>query len=290
MRRALVGGLGIVASLFGGTSSAIAATPGRGPRSLREATSVSGNWAGYAIALPSGNARSKAFRTVSASWVVAPVTCEQGRSYSSAWIGLGGYYRASQALEQVGTQGDCSRGGRSVYSAWYELVPRAPVNLRVHVHAGDSVAARVTVNGRRVALSLRDVTTGASFSRTLRLNAPDVSSAEWIVEAPSACDDAGDCASLRLANFGTATFSAATATAANGHEGTISDPGWLQTKILLHQDFGGGRFGFASGAASATPSALSADGSSFTVSWSGASTVQPQTRPPFFFPGTGRGG
>ena len=287
MKRALASGLGVMATLAVGVSSASAAAPAR---SLREATSVSGNWAGYAITLPSGNARSKAFRTVTSSWVVAPVTCDQGRSYSSAWIGLGGFYRASPALEQIGTEADCSRGGSAVYSAWYELVPRAPVNLRLRIRAGDNVAARVTVNGRRVALSLRDVTTGAHFSRAVRFNAPDVSSAEWIVEAPSACDSSGNCQSLRLANFGTDGFAGASVTAQNGQTGAISDPRWTQTKIILRQELGFGRFGVAAAGASATPSDLSPDGASFSVTYSGSSPQTQQAPPPFFFPGAGSGG
>jgi hypothetical protein len=93
---------------------------------VRRATNVSGNWAGHVVTLPAGNVTTKAFRTVSASWVQQPVSCVQGsRSFSSFWVGLGGYYRSSQALEQIGTEADCTRAGIAVYNAWYELVPNA---------------------------------------------------------------------------------------------------------------------------------------------------------------------
>jgi hypothetical protein len=259
---------------------------------LRAAANVSGNWAGYVATLPTGSATTKAFRSVSASWVQRPVTCAPGsRSFSSFWVGLGGYYRASQALEQIGTEADCSRRGLPVYNAWYELVPDAPVTLRLRIRPGDTVTARVTVVGRRVGLQLRDVTTGKTYARTLQFSHPDVSSADWITEAPSACDDAGNCTSLQLANFGAATFMGASATAVSGHQGTISDASWRTTTIELHDDARGSSFDIASGAATATPSALSTDGSSFAVTWS-SSTPQgtgppPQDTgpPPGLFPG-----
>lgn len=293
--RALAGVFALLAAgATGAAGAADIATAATGSaRAARAATNVSANWAGYAVTLPAGTARRRAFRTVSASWVVQRVACTPGsRSYSSFWVGLGGYYRASRALEQIGTEADCSRAGGSVYDAWYELVPNAPVTVRLRIHPGDSLAARVTVNGRRVALWLRNVTTGASFSRTVRFNAPDVSSAEWIAEAPSACDDGGNCVSLQLANFGTMSYTGASATTVTGQQGTVSDPAWTQTRIDLRQSAGGGRFGVAAAGASASPSALSADGSSFGVSWMSSSTPGPanQAPPGFFVPGTGPAG
>jgi hypothetical protein len=253
------------------TGASVAMAAPASARSLRAATNVSGNWAGYAATLPAGSATTKAFRSVSASWVEQPVSCVQGkRSYSSFWVGLGGYYRASRALEQIGTEADCSRGGTAVYDAWYELVPNAPVTLHMRIRPGDTVTASVAVVGRKVGLQLRDVTTGVNYSRTLQFSHPDISSAEWITEAPSACDDAGNCATLQLANFGTANFTGASATAVSGHQGTISDPSWSTTTIQLREDSRGGRFGLNSAAATASPSALSSDGSSFAVAWSSA--------------------
>ena len=266
---------------------AIATPAAAAGRNQRQATNVSGNWAGYVATLPAGNVTTRAFRTVSASWVQQPVSCVQGsRSFSSFWVGLGGYYRNSQALEQIGTEGDCSRRGVGVYDAWYELVPNAPVTLHMRIRPGDVVTARVTVVGRRVGLQLRDVSTGVSYARTLRFSHPDVSSADWITEAPSACDAAGNCSSLQLANFGTANFTGASATAAGGHQGTISDASWRTTTIELRDASRGGRFGIgsASGAAAASPSALSTDGSSFAVTWRSA-TPQESGPPPGFFPG-----
>ena len=53
--------------------------------------------------------------------------------------------------------------------------------------------------------------------------APDVSAAEWIAEAPSACTRSGKCRPLPLTNFGAVSFSKATATA-NGHSAATRHP------------------------------------------------------------------
>ena len=98
---------------------------------------------------------------------------------------------------------------------------------------------------------------------------PDVSSAEWIAEAPSACSSSGQCNDLPLANFGTVSFSSAKATAA-GYTGAVSDAAWSPTAIDLHASAGGffgRRFGAMATAAVATLGDLSTDGSSFSVTW-----------------------
>jgi hypothetical protein len=115
---------------------------------------------------------------------------------------------------------------------------------------------------------MSDQTTGQSTSKTLQMDNPDTSSAEWIAEAPSACDGSGasgSCQTLPLADFGTVQFTSATATA-NGHTGTISDPAWSAQPVQL----GGGSvsevsYGSGTGSSAATPSSLSSDGSSFSV-------------------------
>jgi hypothetical protein len=98
---------------------------------------------------------------------------------------------------------------------------------------------------------------------------PDVSSAEWIAEAPSSCDGSGNCQPLPLADFGNVSFTNASATA-NGHTGPISDPNWTSQPVQL--DGGSGGTGFVSdqSTAGATPSGLSSDGSSFSVAWGSA--------------------
>jgi hypothetical protein len=129
----------------------------------------------------------------------------------------------------------------------------------------------VTVRGRQVTLSLYDATRHHGFTKTLRASAIDVSSAEWIVEAPSDCSlSINSCQTLPLANFGSAAFTSALATGSKGHVGSISSPRWVSTKINLSP--GGRRFvayqGSGASAGAAKPSALLAGGTAFTVTFS----------------------
>jgi hypothetical protein len=247
-------------------ASAIAAGA---PATASAATSVSSNWAGYAVTAPRSAA---GFRRVSASWVVPAGSCAQGGAgYSATWVGLGGFHSSSTSLEQIGTEFDCSASGEPSYSAWYELVPAVGRTIRLPVHPGDSFDASVTVRGKRVSLRLRNRTSRWTFARTFRMSAPDVRSAEWIVEAPSDCSDSsGRCSTLPLSNFGTVPFSGASVTTTSGRTGSIAASGWSATKIILGGGGGGdGGQGQADAASSgaATPSELSAGGSSFAVGY-----------------------
>jgi hypothetical protein len=253
--------------------AAFAATPASAA-TVQQATSQ--NWAGYVA-----SATSSTFSRVSGSWVQPSATASAGDGYSAFWVGLGGAGQSqsqSQSLEQVGTQADVV-GGKTVYYAWYELLPSAPVKLSLAIHPGDHIAASVSVSGRSVTVSLSDETTGSSYSNTLQMSNPDTSSAEWVAEAPSAADRVGNFQPLPLADFGKVNFTSAAATA-TGHTGSISDPSWTVQAVQL-----GG-----SSTAAAQPSALSSDGSSFAVSWQSAnpnSGVAATTSGPGSQPGYG---
>ena len=213
--------------------------------------SVSENWAGYAVTGPS-------FQRASGAWTVPKVRCAAGRKrYSGVWAGLGGFSTDSPSLEQIGTMQNCTASGKSSYWAWYELVPADIVRLKMKVRPGDKLSASVSVSGTRVRLSLRNRTRKTSFTATKHMSSPDVSSAEWIVEAPSSCDDHG-CTTLPLANFGTAKLRSALATAAGGHARAISKSDWSIERLLLNDPAGG----------AANTSGLSSDGRSFKVSFS----------------------
>jgi hypothetical protein len=253
--------------------------------SAAAATDVSSNWSGYAVAAKKSSTKLK---TVSGSWIVPAGTCTPGQTgYSATWVGLGGYARTSRALEQTGTEFDCSASGEAQYSAWYELVPAPGKDIAMTVEPGDAIDAAVTANGQRVTILLRDRTRRETFKRTFTMERPDVSTAEWIVEAPSACDASGArCQQLPVSNFGTVAFQKAHATTVRGHAGSISDSAWAPTTIELDQSSGGGRFQPVASAAGATPSSLSADGSSFSVSYTEAQSTGGDTT---VTPGTGGG-
>jgi len=258
-----------VASVLTGT--AVGAGLLLAPASASAAT-VSANWAGY-VATPTRSVGSR-FSSVSGSWTQPSATCSAGReTYSAMWVGLGGDSDSARALEQIGTDANCTGSGDADYSSWYELVPAGPVKLPLKVHAGDQMSAAVTIDGHGVTLGIRDLSTGAHFTRTRRVSTVDVSSAEWIVEAPSVCLTTSTCATLPLTNFGTLVFSGATATA-HRHTGTIEDPDWSARALELQQAAGTSVRGPAasrdlslSTLTVATVSPTASSGGSFSVIW-----------------------
>lgn len=233
------------------------------PAALADTTN-STNWAGYA-------AHGVSYRNVQGSWVEPTATCTRGlQTYSSYWVGIGGYSETSQALEQIGTEVDCGTFGRVSQSAWYEMVPAPSMPVRLAVHAGDVMQASVSVSGSSVTLTLTDLSTRQGFHKTVRSSVLDLSSAEWIVEAPSECISANSCQTLPLANFGSATFTSASAAPTRGRPGAISSPAWQTTKIDLRPDSRRFVVNTGSGLALgiATPSALAPGGTGFRVAYS----------------------
>lgn len=244
----------------------------RGPAEA-SAPNVSSNWAGY---VATGTASTTvtagsdmAFTDVTGRWRQPAATCTPGRTSSAAvWVGLGGYSESSEKLEQAGTSADCDPAGRPTYYAWYELVPANSVTISLSIRPGDVITASVVVEGDDVIVQIKNRTRGRSFTKHLPMTAPDVTSAEWIAEAPAACGALG-CRDLELTNFGSVVFSR-TFAKGNGVGGTISSPNWLATAIRLvpqaRRFFGEDAAPGATGPGAA-PSALAPDGSGFTVSW-----------------------
>ncbi len=245
-----------------------AAVPTAAKASVSDQQATSQNWSGYVAGNAAGSGK---FSSVSGSWIEPSVSCSSGTGYDAFWVGLGGTSQQNQALEQVGTQASCSGNstGEAQHFAWYELVPAGPVQLNVAIKPGDHVKASVTVSGTNVTVTLDDTTSGQSTTKALQMSSPDTSTAEWIAEAPSACDQTGNCQTLPLANFGSINFSNATATA-NGHTGSISDSNWTAQPVQMSSGSG---FVSAGGTsqAGAAPGNVSSDGSSFSVAWQGQS-------------------
>ncbi len=245
-----------------------AAIPSAAGASVSDQQATSQNWSGYVAGNAAGGGH---FSSVSGSWVEPSVSCDSGSGYDAFWVGLGGTSQQSQSLEQVGTQTACSGSttGQAQHSAWYELVPSGPVQMNVAVKPGDHVTATVKVSGTNVTVALDDTTSGQSATKTLQMSNPDTSTAEWIAEAPSACDQTGDCQTLPLANFGSINFTNATATA-NGHTGPISDSNWTAQPVQMASGSGFVSYDGTS-QAGASPGGVAADGSSFSVAWQGQS-------------------
>ena len=242
-------------------------------------TSESSNWAGYAV-----HRSGVTFTRALGTWVQPRATCTPGEpTYSSVWVGIGGYSESSNALEQIGTEADCTLAGRARSTAWYELVPAPSRTIKLTIDAGDRMRASVSVVGEQVMLTLDDLTRHRTFTRSVHDADLDITSAEWIVEAPSVCAGASQlsCQTLPLANFGSTGFSAARTTATTGHTGAIDDRHWTTTEITLSE--GGRRFIGAGGPygqaalVTAVPSSLTAGGSAFTVKYEGAAATTVQS-------------
>ncbi len=267
----LLTGLATIAGLSAGTASASAARAPLRYGVVRSAVvthdaATSSNWAGYAVTPLSGSAVAS-FTNVFGTWVQPAVNCSAGTpSYSAFWVGLGGSTQNSTSLEQIGTSADCAASGTPVYSAWYEILPAAPVSLKLLVRPGDTISAAVTISGKTVAMRLRNLTRHTVVNKKLKMAAPDTTSAEWIAEAPSSCDRSGRCTTLPLANFGSVNFLKAAATA-SGHSGLIIDPAWTANAISLDGSDNQGIGRFVAGGASASAIPSSPTGTGFSVAW-----------------------
>ncbi|HEX4435000.1 MAG TPA: G1 family glutamic endopeptidase [Acidimicrobiales bacterium] len=237
-----------------------------GRNGLRHATAVqSSNWGGYADT-------NATFNSVSSSWTEPTVNCANSNSglngllsltsllggpgaASAFWVGLDGYN--STSVEQLGTDSDCDSGSPSYY-AWYEMYPNPSVTLpsQYPVKPGDQMTALVAANsaGTSFTLMIKDATAGWSFSTTQTGSGFARSSAEVIAEAPSSCSLLF-CSEVPLADFGSIPFSGSSVINSAGTKGSLAS--FNANEITMVDN----------GTTLATPSSLSADGSSFSVAW-----------------------
>ncbi len=255
-----------------------------GPTALRVASDVSSNWSGY-VATGLGSTTTTAsssttFKNATATWKVPKATCTATgtASASAVWVGLGGYSTSSTALEQTGTSSDCSAEGVPSYYAWWEIVPEPSVKIKLKLLPGDVVTGSVVVDGREVLMQIKNRTRKTVFTKRVMFDAPDLTSAEWIAEAPSECSSNGFCRQVPLANFGSITFTKVAALASidglGDQGGTITSTLWQSTPIQLVPQRSRRFYGdvierpdATTGSAGATPYGLAADGGSFSVAW-----------------------
>ncbi|HEU5043881.1 MAG TPA: G1 family glutamic endopeptidase [Nocardioidaceae bacterium] len=154
-----------------------------GPAVDRSALSVSHNWSGEQLTSRSPGT----FQGVYGTWHVPRVRATVRDKYSSTWVGVDG--SNNRHLIQTGTEGD-SVHGRTVYYAWWEILPRTETLIRytngqpVQVRPGDAIKATVVKTSRPNVwkISLVDSTEGWRFQTTRRYSGPGTS-AEWIQEA-----------------------------------------------------------------------------------------------------------
>jgi hypothetical protein len=232
-------------------------------RNIRVNNVKSLNWAGYVVANFSNP--QPVVTMVNASWIVQNVSCsKKGSTYSSQWVGIGGYFSNDSSLIQVGTESDCING-KAKYGAWYELLPNAETPISMSVSPGHKILATIYLvpnTANEWNITIKNENTGKTFSILVNYTSSKLSG-EWIEERPALCTGAV-CRLTTLANFGKAYY---------GHDYT----GMLQTEFatvagttaqigaLPYENI---TMVSNSGSVLASPSALSSDGTSFFVTYS----------------------
>jgi hypothetical protein len=214
-------------------------TPGGPPATVG---STSRNWSGY---VASGGT----FTAVSATWTVPTVSASTGTSVraDATWVGIGG--ATTTDLVQAGTDATVDNGVVT-YSAWVETLPQPSRPASLAVNAGDTVTVSLTQpTAGTWNITIRNGTSGGVYNGTVSY-ASSTSSAEWIEEAPTA----GKGGVVLLDRFGTVQFTKASAVK-DGQAVTPAATGALAVKMVNNK----------TGVTLATPSALGADGASFTV-------------------------
>jgi len=228
-------------------------TPTPSPRDLTNpnaviapaSTNASHNWSGYI-------ATGGQFTSVSGSWTIPTVTGNGHTSADATWVGIGGVTNAD--LIQSGTQNIVAATGQVTTSAFYELLPNVSQSLPIPVKPGDSIKVSITEQStNQWQISFYDVSLGQKYLINATYTS-SLSSAEWIVEAPS-----DNSVTLPLDAFGTVQFSAGatnrgTIGASNGQPVTM-----VNTSNQVLASVGG----------------LTSDGTGFTVTRANATTTSP---------------
>ncbi len=235
-------------------------------------------WSGYVIGMPGASEaglQPDAVSDVKGTWIVPTVQNCTGSSQqerSSAWIGIGGLNASAtvlnQPLVQIGTAQICTNGNPQYY-AWYEVVSISPVQSQDEIQIknfpvspGDMISAEIIYiknqNGPHGVYCLAISNDKRNVSRLFTVEAPldEQMTAEWIVEDPQQ-GLRGLFKPWPLANFGTTCFSNCSVTL-NFVEEPINGVGAIIYAATMVND---------TGEVKARPSALSCDGSSFSVIW-----------------------
>lgn len=215
-------------------------SPAPSPQTVIGYTST--NWSGYL-------ATNGTFTAVYGSWTATLATGNgTTTSADSTWIGIGGV--TSGDLIQIGTQNIIAANGQISTSAFYEMLPAVSQPVPgVNVSPGDSMTASIIETGSgQWTISITDTTNGQAYTATVAY-ASSLSSAEWIEEDPSYSFRR----QIPFDNFHQASFSGGSTVAA-GVRLTIAAS--TAQPVTMVDD---------NGQPIAVPSAIGADGASFTV-------------------------
>ncbi|KAJ0122377.1 protease acp1 [Diaporthe amygdali] len=170
----------------------------------------SSNWAG-AVLIGTG------YTEVTGTVTVPTLTgssASSTESAGSAWVGIDGD-TCDTAILQTGI--DWYVDGTSVsYDAWYEWYPDYAYTFSgISISAGDSIKMTVTATSKTGGSAvIENLTTGTTVTEDFS-NVSDGSlceyNAEWIVEDFEECSSSNDCSLVPFADFGTVTFTSASA-------------------------------------------------------------------------------
>lgn len=246
---------------------------------------ASSNWGGYVVASTfsstcTGHGKhqtctggaSAVVTAVYGSWLVQAVSASSSNTYSSQWVGIGGYFSGDNSLIQTGTESDYTNGAAS-YGAWYELLPNAETPITMTISPGDVMDASVVCTSSCTSatqtwlITINDVTTSKSFSTSVSYSS-SLLSAEWIEERPATCFVV--CTLTTLANFGTAHYGFDYTSQSNTNYATLSGStapiGSLNYQsITMESCSGHGHHSTCT--ILAQPSSLTTDGTSFTMTY-----------------------
>ncbi|WP_449462177.1 G1 family endopeptidase [Tardisphaera miroshnichenkoae] len=218
------------------------------------------NWAGYAL-----NAAPGSIEEVYGSWKVPSVSGRSGDTYVALWVGIDGF--TTNTVEQTGVLIE-DLSGRVYYYAWYEFYPSSPVYAPSNdkVKPGDIIYAIVIHNSNGTyTTEIEDITQNWKwYSPATSVSGAQDANAEWIVERPATVYGL-----TTLANFGTAYFgqdytsvSGTNFVTIGGTTETMQTAGAVSITMVNN-----------AGQPLATPSGISSDGTSFTVTYVSGSTT-----------------
>jgi hypothetical protein len=187
------------------------------------------------------------FTAVGATWTVPQPAADAAAGASAAWVGIGGV--RTRDLIQAGTQQVVWSPGHVTYTTWIETLPDPSQQVPLAAAPGDSVTVTIGQQSDGTWLvSLANATTGQSYQKTVTYTS-SLSSAEWIVEAPTV----GRRGIVPVNDFGTVAFSGASATE-NGQPVDLAQASARPVTMV-----GAGR------QALVVPSPLAPDGAGFTA-------------------------
>ena len=199
------------------------------------------NWAGYVAEVDFDSPVSNSVTSVSGAWTVPGVTPSiwpaanvSGQQASSvAWVGIDGFI-GSGTVEQIGTE-SYMLNGVAHYYAWYEMYPSGLTLIpSMSVSPGDSIAASVQYSppgyANEFQLSITDSTNGQTYTTYQTNSSALMTSAEWIMEAPTIGTTFAP-----LPTFGSIAFTGAQATIGST-TGGIDNSAWQYEQVNMRDN------------------------------------------------------